>query len=77
MAEQLPSDQCDTPKTDEAAFLPRDIAEPRDDDYVVPLAFARTQERTIAALVAECRHYRTKLRELATDAQLALKVKKP
>lgn len=29
-----------------------------------------------AALVEECRHYRTKLRELASDAQLALKVKK-
>jgi hypothetical protein len=30
-----------------------------------------------AALLAECKHYRTKLRELATDAQLALQVKKP
>jgi hypothetical protein len=29
-----------------------------------------------AALTDECRHYRAKLRELAADAQLALKVKK-
>lgn len=76
MSDLLPSDPVATPKTDAASFLPRDIAEPREDDYVVPLDFARGQERTITALMAECKHYRTKLRELATDAQLALQVKK-
>ena len=49
MAEQLPSDQCDTPKTDEQLQIRVDAM--GNEHYVVPAEFARDQERTIASHV--------------------------
>jgi hypothetical protein len=65
MNAQVPSDQCLSMEC-KALGCQRSAAVKLIDDL-------RQQN---AALTEECRHYRSKLRELAADAQLALKVKK-
>lgn len=76
----LRSEQSDTPKTD---ALPQPyynradaIYELSRDNLVIWQNHARDQERAIAALTAECAHYRGRLRALANYASDSLTVSK-